>query len=92
VTAAYFRVKGDSDATLYADSATGSPDTTGWILQVDWTPFGKENSWGAPWANLRLGLQYTWYTRFLGAKDNYDGAGRNASDNNTFYTFIWLAI
>ncbi|HEX7971036.1 MAG TPA: cytochrome C [Thiobacillus sp.] len=92
VTAAYFRVKGDSDATLYADSAAGSPDTTGWILQADWTPFGKENSWGAPWANVRLGLQYTWYTRFLGTKNNYDGAGRNASDNNTAYAFIWLAF
>ena len=35
--------------------------------------------------NLQLGVQYTGYTRFNGAMTNYDGAGRNASGNNTFY-------
>jgi len=35
--------------------------------------------------NLDLAAQYTAYTRFNGAATNYDGAGRNASDNNTVY-------
>jgi len=30
------------------------------------------------------------YDKFNGAKTNYDGAGRNASDNNTLYLLLWL--
>ena len=60
------------------------------IIEADWVPFGKEDSWLHPLANLKLGLQYTAYTQFNGAASNYDGAGRNASDNNTLLLFGWL--
>jgi hypothetical protein len=50
------------------------------------------DSWGRPFANVRVGLQYTVYTKYDGASTNYDGTGRNASDNNTLYLFAWLAI
>jgi hypothetical protein len=30
------------------------------------------------------------YSKFNGASNNYDGFGRNASDNNTFYLLGWL--
>jgi hypothetical protein len=30
------------------------------------------------------------YQKFNGAETNYDGYGRNASDNNTLYLLIWL--
>jgi len=53
----------------------GDPRSSGYIASVSY--------W--PWQNLQLGAQYTGYTRFNGASTNYDGAGRNASDNNTFY-------
>lgn len=92
LTASLFDIRGNADATLYGDSAVGSPNTRGYTLQGDWTPWGKEGSWGSPWANLRLGLQYTWYTKFDGAKHNYDGAGRDASDNNTLYAFVWTSF
>jgi hypothetical protein len=85
-----FSTRGTPDATLYGP--TGSPDTSGTVVQIDWTPWGKENSWGRPYANARLGLQYTIYDKFDGASSNYDGAGRNASDNNTLYLFLWMAI
>jgi hypothetical protein len=91
LTASYFNVNGDADATLYG-STSGKPNSSGHTLQGDWTPWGKESSWGAPWANLRLGLQYTWYSKFLGDKVNYDGSGRNASDNNTLYAFVWTSF
>lgn len=96
-TVGLFDIRGNNDESLYASepdsgSSTGSPDTRGWIFQTDWTPFGKENSWNAPWANLRLGLQYTLYTKFNGAKHDYDGYGRDASDNNTIFAFIWAAM
>jgi hypothetical protein len=76
VTAGLFNVSGSSDLAT---------DTRGYTLQADWTPFGKSGSWGAPWANARLGLQYTWF-------DKLNGSSANASDNNTLYAFIWTAF
>ena len=55
-----------------------------------WVPFGKADSWAGPWVNLKLGAQYVLYTEFNGAAKNYDGFGRNASDNNSIYLFAWL--
>lgn len=97
LSAAVFDISGDRDTTLYAPepdagSRKGSADTTGLTLQADWTPFGKESSWRAPWANVRVGLQYTMYDKFNGAGSNYDGFGRDASDNNTLFAFVWTAF
>jgi hypothetical protein len=92
VSAGLFRTSGDGDATLYSGSLNGKPDTSGRVLQLDWTPFGKEDAWGAPWANLRIGAQYTAYTRYNGGTANYDGSGRNASDNNSLFVFAWTAF
>lgn len=95
---AYFDIQGKRDNGLYAiadpdaGSSTGKPDSSGWIMQADWTPLGKAGSWGAPRVNLRVGLQYTLYDKFNGATHNYDGYGRNASDNNTLFGFVWLAF
>lgn len=32
------------------------------------------------------------YQRFNGGNSNYDGFGRSASDNNTVFGFVWLAL
>lgn len=98
LTLGFFDVSGNSDTALYnsGEADVGSiralPDSQGFTLQADYTPWGKEDSWGAPWANLRLGLQYTAYTHFNGRGSNYDGLGRDAGDNNTLFSFIWLAF
>lgn len=93
LSAGRFSTKGRRDSLRYADGyAGGSPDTSGYVLQADWTPWGKEESWGAPWANLRLGLQYTMFDKFNGASHNYDGAGRDAKDNNTLFLFAWTSF
>lgn len=97
-TLGLFDIDGNSDNALYnsgeADTGSikGSPNTRGYTLQADWTPFGKSYSWGEPNVNLRLGLQYTGYSKFNGADSNYDGLGRDAGDNNTLYGFAWLAF
>jgi hypothetical protein len=83
MTGGYFSTTGSSDPTLY--STSGSPDSSGYLLQADWTPFGKESSWHAPWANVRLGLQYTIYNKF-------DGTSDHAGDNDTTYLFAWFAL
>ena len=85
-----FADNGRSDATLYGDA--GKPDTRGGTIEADWNPFGQSNSWEEPWANVRVGLQYTFYSRFAGRVHNVDGAGRSASDNNTTFLYLWLAI
>ena len=41
--------------------------------------------------NMRLGVQYTYYLKFNGARDNTDGAGAKASDNNTLRLYAWFA-
>jgi hypothetical protein len=41
---------------------------------------------------MRIGLQFTHYTKFDGAGKNYDGSGRDASDNDTLRLFTWFAL
>ncbi len=59
----------------------GNPATSGITYEAFWIP--KQN--------VRIGAQYTAYSKFNGASDNYDGFGRNASDNNTLFGYIWFA-
>jgi hypothetical protein len=86
-TLAYFGTTGTRDTLLYAPgpltgSRTGVPNSNGVIGEVDFLP----------WLNTRLVLQYVAYTKFNGATSGYDGAGRNASDNNTLYLLAWLVF
>ena len=81
----YFSTTGSADALLYAPvlfSGYGNsrPDTKGWTAELDWVPY----------ENTKLALQYTNYSRFNGGGTNYDGSGRNASDNNTLYLLGWI--
>ena len=43
-----------------------------------------------PVQNIDINVNYTGYTKFNGASTNYDGANRNASDNNTVYMALWI--
>ncbi len=85
-TLAYFRTTGNSDDALYntgiplTGSASGSPNNSGYIVELNWLPR----------RDIRLAAQYTAYTTFNGSSTNYDGFGRNARDNNTFYLLAWL--
>lgn len=94
ITAGLFDTRGSADSLLYGSSQNGRPNTSGYILQADWTPWGKENSWGAPFANVRLGAQYTGYRKFMGGSSYIDGDGneRRARDNNTLMFFLWTSI
>jgi hypothetical protein len=86
-----FSTTGSSDTGLYpsgtpsvpipvSGSATNSPDSRGYVAEVNYLP----------WLNTKLQLQYVSYDKFNGGKQNYDGSGRNASDNNTLYLLGWL--
>lgn len=76
----YFAISGDADPLLYpmeavAGSGTGRPDSNGYIAEANYLPR----------QDIKLALQYTAYNKFNGASKDYDGFGRNASDNNTAY-------
>ncbi|TAN07757.1 MAG: cytochrome C [Rhodanobacteraceae bacterium] len=90
VTLGGFANNGSSDLALYGND--GSPNTQGGVMELNFSPFGQADSWARPFANVRFGLQYTWYTRFSGLVRNVDGAGRRASDNDTTYLYTWLAF
>lgn len=97
LTAGVFDTWGSSDALRFAPdpidgSLSGSPNSRGFVLQADWTPFGKDDANYGTLANLRLGVQYTGYTEFNGGSSNYDGFGRDASDNNSLEVFAWVAF
>jgi hypothetical protein len=91
-TVQYFQTTGSADALLYPatspgapgviTSANGSPDTRGYITELNYLP----------WLNVKVSLQYTWYTKFNGASSNYDGKGRDASANDTLYLLLWFAF
>lgn len=78
-TVGLFSTTGGTDATLYG-TTSGTPDTRGYILEADYLPL----------QNIKLALQYTAYNKFNGSSTNYDGTGRNASDNNTWYLLGWI--
>ena len=85
VTVGYFNINGDNDNKLYVPdqvegSNNGSPNSNGFTLQVTFIP----------WLNTQFALQYVAYNKFNGSSNNYDGSGRNASDNNTLYVNSWL--
>lgn len=87
-----FDITGRRNASLYSGNRIDRPDSTGLLLQLDGTPFSGPNSpFGTRFAT-RVGIQYTAYSRFDGAKLDYDGTGRNASDNNTIRVFTWVAF
>ncbi len=97
LTVGWFNVSGSRDELLFAPdpdagSLNHSPASRGEILQADWTPFGRPDSYAQPWANLRIGVQYTRYDKFNGSRNDYDGFGRNAGDNDTLFLFVWTAI
>jgi hypothetical protein len=86
-TVSHFSTTGGSDPVLYAPaavvgSANGSPNTNGYILEVDYLP----------WLNTKLQAQYIDYQKFNGGTTNYDGSGRSASYNNTVYLLLWIAF
>ncbi len=88
-TLGYFSTTGGASTYTAADpgnetsaSLTLSPaDTKGWMAELNYVP----------WLNTKFSVQYTAFNKFQGLSTNYDGTGRNASDNNTLYILGWLS-
>ncbi len=91
-TIGFFDTWGSADPILYGGNTTLKPDSSGFMVQLDGTPFGNEPSALGARFNVRVGVQYRIFTKFDGASSNYDGLGHNASDNNTLRVFTWFAF
>jgi hypothetical protein len=91
-TLGVFDTWGTADPMRYGGNSTFKPDSTGLMVQLDFTPFGAEPSSLGLRFNVRVGVQYKIFTKFDGATSNYDGLGHNASDNNTLRVFTWFAF
>ena len=81
-----FRIQGTPDALLYANNGGFSPNSTGLITELNYMPFNRGGPGVWPWMNLKLGLQYVYYTEFDG------NTGSAATDNNTLFAYVWLAF
>jgi len=83
----YFSITGSGDPIIFAPgsvigSNNGIPDSNGEIFEFDYLP----------WLNTKFSIQYIAYNKFNGESSNYDGQGRNASDNNSLYLSTWVAF
>jgi hypothetical protein len=90
----YFNISGSTDLGLNAGlpSNNGSPNSDGWIFELNYIPFSNGGPSWWPWLNVRFGAQYTLFTHFNGGSKNFDGAGTAAGHNNTFYLYSLLAF
>ena len=89
--------------TAQADSVRflpfGKPDTHSTFIEASWTPFGKEDSWSAPWANLRLSAGWFKFSKFNGSSTDIFGSNfgsgaplTNAKDLNQFTLAVRTAF
>lgn len=80
----YFNTSGTKDANGWWGTGIGRPDSTGFVTEIAYVPFGKADS-PLPWINGRLALQYVAYTQF-------NGTAFHAGDNNTVFLNLWLSL
>jgi hypothetical protein len=88
LTGQYFRVWGTPDPNLYSVGggfANNSPNSSGWMAEIDYIPFGVSKAPGWPWFNCKIGLQYVYY-------DKFNGTSVGAQDNNTVFLHAWFAM
>ena len=62
-----------------------NPDSNGMVFELTYIPFVSSTAPLWPWANARIGLQYTYYNKF-------DGDTTFAHNNNTLFAYLWFAM
>jgi hypothetical protein len=79
-TVGYFNIMGDKNSIN--GTFNGLPDSNGSMIEINYLP----------WYNTKFSIQYVMYNKFDGQANNYDGTGRNASQNNTLYCLAWFSF
>ena len=90
LTISGFSIAGSRNSNLYQGSEL--PDSNGVNGQLDYTFWPTGNSPLGRRFNIRTGAQYTHYSKFNGARHNFNGSGSNATDNNAIRAFTWIAF
>ena len=105
-TLGYFNTQGSTDfldttdptdptnptSISYFGTNNGSPNTSGEVIDIGYSPWSRGGPCFWPWLNTRLGVQYWHYDKLNGASTNYDGNDRNAGDDNTVVLYAWTAF
>ena len=104
VTLGYFNTTGSTDfldTTTDPDSPTsisffgtanGSPNSSGEVIDIGYSPWSRGGPAFWPWLNTRFGVKYLHYDKLQGASTNYDGNGRNARDDSSTILYAWTAF
>jgi hypothetical protein len=93
ISVGYQKTSGSVDPGLYdtgsalTGSINASPNSEAEIVELNYL-FSMNGA--QAFRKSRIVVQYTAYDKFNGGKNNYDGFGRNAKDNNTLYVLAWL--
>jgi hypothetical protein len=96
LTGGFFRLNGSADAIAYANNFNFSPNSQGWTVDLAYLPFshGAPGPW--PWLNTRIGVAYSWWTRFDGGTSDIDPVQcpgcRSAKNNDTLLLYAWTAF
>jgi hypothetical protein len=87
LTGQYFDTWGSPDTILYGDNpgCACSPNSNGYVAEIVYIPFVSSSAPIWPWANVRVGLQYTYYNKF-------NGDTVNAHNNNSLFLHAWFAL
>jgi len=75
----YFDVWGSANPNFY------DGDAEGFVGEISYIPFMNHFAPLWPWANVRLGAKYTYYSKF-------EGTSVGAQDHNTFFLYAWVAM
>jgi hypothetical protein len=75
----YFDVWGSADGSFYDGDASGV------VGEISYIPFMNHFAPVWPWANVRLGAKYTYYSKF-------EGTSVGAQDHNTLFLYAWVAM
>jgi len=90
ITAAVMRSDSQDPVRYYPFGRTTSKVR---YTELFWTPFGKEDSWAAPWANLRLSAVWNRFDKFNGGTQNVFGPfSPNASALDWFQIYAQVTF
>ena len=108
VTLGYFNTTGSTDlavdttdpanpvSTSFFATANGSPNSSGEIIDIGYSPWSRGGPAFWPWLNTRFGVKYLHYDKLQGASTAYaqnsDGTFRNARDDNSTILYAWTAF
>lgn len=90
ITAAVMRSESKDPVRYYP---FGRTDSKARYTELFWTPFGKEDSWAAPRANLRLAAAWARFDKFNGGTQNVFGPfSPNAADLDSFQIYAQVTF